>query len=151
MIHNYFMPKLFLTLIMAIAGLCCAHAQTVEALKVTLNDGTSEVFVLPNKPKVTFSGDDVVVTSTALTKSYQRASVKKFTFVSVGAVNDIAADKTVYKFIDNVFTCCGADITVYNPAGMVVARGRDTVSIADHPNGVYIVKANNQTLKVVKR
>lgn len=145
------MRKLLLTLILAVAGLCWAHAQMVDALKVTLNDGTSEVFLLPNKPKVTFSGDDVVVTSTALTKSYQRASVKNFTFVGVGAVSDIAADKTVYKFIDNVFTCCGADITVYNPAGKVVARGRDTVSIADYPNGVYIVKANNQTLKVVKR
>lgn len=146
------MRKLILTLALAAAGLTGARAEVVNAVKVTLNNGDTEVFVLADKPKITFDGDDLVVTSPVLTKSYLRSSVKNVTFcIKDLSVSDIAAGETSYTYIDNVFSCPGADITVYNLSGVAVANGHETVSLAGQADGFYIIKTNFQTLKVVKR
>lgn len=146
------MRKLILTLALAAAGYTGADAEVINAMKVTLNNGDTEVFVLADKPQMTFDGDELVVTSPVLTKQYPRSSVKNVTFFGKDAsVSDIQAEGTVYTFVDNIFSCPGADITVYNLSGVVVANGHETVSLAGQTNGIYIIKTNNQTLKVVKR
>ncbi|GAP71777.1 bacterial Ig-like domain [Candidatus Symbiothrix dinenymphae] len=52
----------------------------------------------------------------------------------------------------NVVNAKGAEIRVYNTAGVLLQRTRDShVNMTDSPNGLYILRIGEQSVKVVKK
>lgn len=136
-----------------IAILCCAAFARAEnkALRIEFNDGKTALYSLANKPAVTFEGNDFTIKTSDAETSYPRADVKNFTFVKdESGVKDLT-DATKYSYSDNVFSCAGHAIDVYDMSGVRVANGMDSVSLNGLCDGVYIVRAGKQSIKVVKQ
>lgn len=144
------MKKYPLLLAMALS-LTVARADDY-ALKVTLYEGPAATYVLSSKPVVTYSDENVIIKSGTLEDTYRIDDVKTLSFVepSSSGVKEIEQNVT-YDFRDNVFTCEGHEIRVYNLSGRSVASGYGTVSLESLERGIYIVSAGTRTIKVVKK
>lgn len=120
------------------------------SLKVTLNDGNIRTFTLAEKPVVTFGVADMKITAPGAEVTYPRADVRNITFVDNSTLS--VADRLTENFYydGTEFRCDGSDITVYDMNGRPVLTGRDRVSTLSLPNGIYIIKANNTTIKIIK-
>lgn len=124
-----------------------------SALLVTLSDGTTAGYLLSEKPIVTFGESTLQIKSSEASTEYNRADVKHFTFVDaeVLGIAPLSKGSTVFEFKNNTVRMDGAPIIIYTVNGELVKKGIGTVSIEDQPTGVYIIKMNNQSIKVVKR
>lgn len=132
--------------------LCCLMGRAnPQALQITLLGGDTETFVLSEKPVVTFSGENMTVTSPLLSSTYLRADVQNMTFVEAAGVKALPGHDTVYRFAGNIFSCEGALIRVFSTAGAQVAAGTGSVSLQELPAGVYVINANNKSIKVIKK
>lgn len=143
------MKKLLLPLLLLHVALVASAADT--ALKVLLTDGNSATYMLSDKPKVTFTGEDMNIVSSSASTSYQRSTVASVTFVDAeSAIGDIRAKAVTYRYAGSRFEAEGCDITVYSITGATMLRGTDSVSLEHLEPGVYVVKAGNQSIKIRK-
>ena len=124
------------------AGASTAMAEGMS-LKVTLDDGNVRTFTLAEKPVVTFGATDMKITAPGAEVTYARADVRNITFVDNGSLS--VADRLTENYY-----CDGSDITVHDMNGRLVMTGRDRVSTASLPKGIYVIKANNTTIKIIK-
>lgn len=125
-----------------------------KVLRVELRDGTSETYTLSEKPRVTFAGADAVITTAEASTSYERAEIKNFTFVSdtgTEGVDDIMTPTVNYTYLDGVFTAPGCNIAVYALSGTLVCSATDSADMRNLNPGIYIVKAGNRTIKIIKK
>ena len=142
--------KLTLLLMSALmAGASTAMAEELS-LKVTLNDGKVRTFTLAEKPVVTFGATDMKITAPGAEVTYARADVRNITFVDNSTLS--VADRLTenYYYDGSEFRCDGSDIAAYDMNGRLVLTGRGRVSTASLPNGIYVIKANNTTIKIIK-
>ena len=124
------------------AGASTAMAEGMS-LKVTLDDGNVRTFTLAEKPVVTFGATDMKITAPGAEVTYARADVRNITFVDNGSLS--VADRLTENYYYD-----GTDITVHDMNGRLVMTGRDRVSTASLPKGIYVIKANNTTIKIIK-
>lgn len=141
------------TLILLAATLSALAANAGNyALKVNLRQGFSATYILSDKPVITYSGNDVIIRSQGIEDSYLLSDVKSFTFTENGTSGiESVTDNVTYEFHDNVFTCEGQVITVYNLSGLKVASGSNSVSLESLDRGIYIVNTGNRAIKVMKK
>ena len=134
------------------AFLCCATVGYAadKALQIEFLNGEKVLYALANRPAVTFSGAEFTIKSSDAETSYPRADVTDFTFVDDTTSAAETVDATVYSYRDNVFSCPDHDIEVYTLAGEKAASGAGNVSLAGLSAGVYIVRAANQSIKIIK-
>lgn len=131
------------------AGASTAMAEGMS-LKVTLNDGNIRTFTLTDKPVVTFGATDMKITAPGAEVTYPRADVRNITFVDNDILSVIDGFTSNYYYDGTEFRCEGSDIAVYDINGRFVLTGRDRVPTASLPNGIYVIKANNTTIKIIK-
>lgn len=131
------------------AGASTAMAEGMS-LKVTLNDGNIRTFTLTEKPVVTFGATDMKITAPGAEVTYPRADVRNITFVDNDTLSVVDGFTSNYYYDGTEFRCEGSDIAVYDINGRFVLTGRDRVSTASLPNGIYVIKANNTTIKIIK-
>lgn len=123
-----------------------------HALKVTLAGGTAATYILTSRPVVSYSGGNMTIRNASLEDSYPLGQVESLTFVEdVTSIRTAAGGENIYCFRDNVFTCEGNEIRVYDLAGAIVSQGADTVSLRGLPAGVYIVNVAGRSIKVLKK
>lgn len=131
------------------AGASTAMAEGMS-LKVTLNDGNIRTFTMTDKPVVTFGATDMKITAPGAEVTYPRADVRNITFVDNDTLSVVDGFTSNYYYDGTEFRCEGSDIAVYDINGRFVLTGRDRVSTASLPNGIYVIKANNTTIKIIK-
>lgn len=135
-----------------------------NTLNVHQKDGQIISFGFEEKPVVTFTDNELVVTSTKAEARYQLATVAKFTFDVEGtAVEGIKDDvRTAAISLDEyVVFLTGAkpEITVRLIAsdGKVLQsyktdrNGYVQFSIADLPEGTYIISSESLNVKILKK
>lgn len=138
------------TLSLAALCICGGMFAAPTALSVNLKDGTKATYALSDKPKVTFSGSDMLITAASASTTYALADVATFTFSEIAAVDDVISDSdVVYRYDGETFECEGHDIRVFNLSGAQLLEGRDSVSLESLAKGVYVVLAGKQAIKVV--
>lgn len=143
--------KKYVTLLLMLVSVAWSTMAFGHSLRLSLKDGTTKVFNLSDKPVVTFSGEDMTITTPTVTSSCARSEVASITFGEATAVIDAVADETVYSYDGRIFSCPGYDIAVYALNGNKVAAGHDEVSLEALQPAVYIITANNQSFKVIKK
>ena len=143
------MKKIF-ALMFAFCCICVAQAQDVQSLDITKTSGTTEQLAVKNVKKITFADGNMVVTkSDGNTASYVITEINKITFGTTdGIVNkNIGTDKFVSLKGEGT-------AQVYNVKGQLIksvaVKGNSSLNIADLTKGVYVIKLNNQTAKIVK-
>lgn len=153
--------KKTLSVILLMLCLLTAKAEEYETLSVHLKNGTSTQFLLNEEPKVTFGETTVNVESSTLTMEFDKTKVLKFTYGTGASVEGIKTDGTPFiqqgdkLLFKNLIDGC--KVTIYNINGAMVQSpvtatdNQFEISIYDLSAGVYIVKADTQSYKIIKR
>lgn len=150
-----------MALIMSVAAK--AEDITVYSLYVNTAAGDAVEYKFADKPVATFSGEDLVITTTgAAAVNYPMADVKNITFktTTVSGVEDVAAtDHLAITLTKTELRVCGladgAEVSVYSVAGQLMARaearqGEVVIAIAELPEGVYAAAVPGHSFKFVK-
>lgn len=161
--------KLLITLLMlCVAVATQADAPTDEcssALVVTTKNGMQTTFVLlQEEPMVKFEGQNLVVTTSQGVVNFALTDVQRFNYVNLPATGIQEVEKTTQtdvSYEDGTLLLsqlkAGAQVGVYTMEGKLVHQlkprhsGTFRVNLSSLPNGVYIVKADTLTYKIIKR
>lgn len=130
-------------------------AEGEQNLVVLLKSGTQIVLPISEQPKITFDGTVMRVGD----GDYQIGNVRKWMIGDPEqlSVDDVEANSTIaYK--GGVLTVnSGADIHVYNTAGVEMpinarsdSSGHLHIDLSTWPQDVYVVKVGSETLKIRK-
>jgi hypothetical protein len=160
------MKKLLKLTLLLLASIVLAvplrAANNPVTLVVLTRDNTQHMFVLADKPEVTFEGTDLVVTCVNSTTTFPLPDVIRFTYLNTtDAVEELKADETQVNFKDGMIVInqlkAGATVAVYSVDGRLVRQltaresGSYSLNLSELPTGVYIVKADRVTYKIAKR
>ena len=136
-----------------------------KTLVVLTKDGAKTEFLLGDNPKVLFEGKNLRITSTKADVTYALADILRFTYVNTNptGINELAEmdDPTEVSYQDGTLVLSqlkeGAVVGVYALDGKLVQqlqaghRGTYRLNLSMFPKGVYIVKADTITYKIMKR
>ena len=147
---------LFIISLLAIAGTATAQHMVVETA------GGNEVFTLDNLKQITFNGTTVnIEQSNGAKSSASMGNIKRIYFDDMSSIADINAqggDLVEYLSHDDIAinSEAGSTVVIYGLTGAQLLTRRidtqgETISIAGLPQGIYIVKANGRTTKIIKR
>ena len=165
---RYFLSLLFLLSLRA----PLLASNEPSQLVVKLKDNTEKIFVLANKPVITFDTGKFYINTTDF--SAELSDVQEFSFKTEAVTpptgiddvrKDHAADSSspfTFRFVDGkTVSISGLDdsvrIKVYSLSGTTVnariERGNYSavVDFGNQPAGVYIIQANKQSFKIIKR
>ena len=151
------MKYFFTTLLLA----TCLSA-TAQHMLIDKGGENNEVVGLDNLKKITFSGTTVNIEQTDGTKS--SSSMGEINRIYFGDFTSI--DETRPQSRELISYITREDIAINSPAGTLVTiydvigaqvisirlkNDGETISISHLPKGIYIVKANDKTAKILKR
>ena len=156
-----FMKRLFLCFLVALL-VCPVFSQ--NTLTIHQKDGQQFSFGLEDKPLITYTETDLVLKTTKTELQYPLSKLSKFTFTDIDdAVISIKDDANSAKLVlDNyVVNITGAkpgiSVSVIGTDGKSLAsyktddNGSITFSIAELPEGTYIIKSEALTCKILKK
>ncbi len=139
------------------------RAAQVETLVVKLKNGSETAFFLKDKPQVKFEGTNLKVTSSAGDATFALADVLQFTYDKrdTSGINETVTEPTGVIFKDDVLVVSqlkvNAVVSVYGLDGILVRQwkaphaGTFRLSLSELPSGLYLVKVDNITYKIMKR
>ena len=147
---------LFIISFIAIAGTATAQHMVVETA------GGNEVFTLENLKQITFNGTTVnIEQSNGEKSSASMGDIKRIYFDDMSSIADMPAQSgnlVEYISFDEIAinSQAGSMVTLYNLTGAQLLTRRidaqgETISIAGLPQGIYIIKAEERTTKIIKR
>ncbi len=155
------MKRLYLLLLVVVAAVPLFSQNT---LTIHQKDGQQFSFGFEDKPVVSFTDSDLIVKSTKTELTYALSSVSKFTFDDIEdaviSINDDAA-KAVITLDSYTVSITGAkadiEVRLNSSDGKLLQSyktdedGDVTFSIADLPNGTYIISSQSLTVKILKK
>ena len=147
---------LFILSLIAFAGTATAQHMVVERA------GGSEVIALGELKQITFNGTTVnIEQSNGACSSASMGDIERIYFgdhTSIADINAQGGDLVEYLSHDDIAinSEAGSTVAIYSLTGaQLLSRRIDTqgeaISIAGLPQGIYIVKANGRTTKIIKR
>ena len=151
------MKKLFITILLF--SVLPAAAQQMLVDKGTQNP---EIIKLDDFEKITFNGTTVNIHlndgNTSSSPMGDIARIKFGDFTSIDNAGRATTELVTYISADEIAINCeaGTKVTIFNVIGSQILTTRlkaygGTISIANLPKGIYIVKAGDRTTKIVKR
>ena len=139
-----------------------ATVATAQHMVVEMTDSNNQVVKLESLRQITFNGTTVNIEQTDGTKSStSMGNIGRIYFGDLSSIADMPAHSenlVEYLTTDEIAinSEAGSTVAIYNLTGMemiirrINAQG-ETISIAGLPQGIYIVKANEKTTKIIKR
>ena len=131
---------------------------------VWLKSGDKVVYDLVDVPVTTFSGSQLVIRTNKVTIPYERKDVLRYTYedvVSDGIELSPSERRVEINREGDEITFRGLQIgstaSIYAVNGTLIEQRKVTdsrplsISLKNRPDGVYIVKAGTETIKVMKR
>ena len=137
-----------------------------NAVAIHQADGQVATFAFTEKPVVTYSGNDLVLTTTKTSVQYPIYKLKKIDFnVSFDDLTGIKAAKekadAQFRFRDGTLTVrggeAGSHVYIYNIKGVKVGQyrldsdGNATIPLSDLSKDFYVVKSQSFTFKFRKQ
>ena len=148
---------LFMISLLALTGTATAQHMVVEK-----SGAENEVITLGALKQITFNGTTVNIEQTNGTKSSaSMGDIERIYFADLSSIADInSQEENLVTYISTdeiaINSNGGSLVAIYNLTGaQLLIRRIDTqgeaISIAGLPQGIYIVKANGRTTKIIKR
>lgn len=138
-----------------------ARSENVAALVITHADGSTTSYELFTKPRITFVGDSVKITSPTVSAEYLAKDVLRFNYkMPVTAIektiagSQLSSDGEYLVFGGNVKA---TDVKLFTANGIAVDSNFSTapsgirLRLSSLQNGVYLVNINGRTTKFMKR
>ncbi|MBQ5627596.1 MAG: T9SS type A sorting domain-containing protein [Bacteroidaceae bacterium] len=149
-------------LLFIISFIAMATVATAQHMVVEMTDSNNQVVKLESLRQITFNGTTVNIEQTDGTKSStSMGNIGRIYFGDLSSIADINAQSgnlVEYLSADEITinSEAGSTVAIYGLTGVqLLTRRIDTqgeaVSIAGLPQGIYIVKANGRTTKIIKR
>lgn len=155
-----FMKRLLLCFLVALL-VCPVFSQ--NTLTIHQKDGQQFSFGFADKPVVTYTENDLVLKTTKTELHYPLSSLAKFTFTDIeDAVAPIKESNSAQLVLDNFVvsitgTNPGITVSVIGTDGKILAtyktddNGGVTFSVAELPEGTYVIKSESLTCKILKK
>ena len=149
-------------LLFIISFISLATAATAQHIVVKTVEGEDKVFTLEHLKQITFDGTTVNIEQTDGTKSSaSMGDIERIYFSAPSSIADInAQDNNLVEYLAHdeiaINSEGGSTVAIYSLTGTQLLTRRinalgEKISIASLPQGIYIVKANERTTKIVKR
>lgn len=132
-------------------------------LVVWVKDGTKVAYALAEKPKVTFTETDLVITTYGVEVNYPLENMARFTYETndESAIVNLQTEESPFKINGEslLFPALKANstVSVYSLNGTQVFRktirqnGEYAFPLSNLNAGVYMVNVNGLTYKIIKR
>ena len=148
---------LFIISLLVMAGTATAQHMVVETA-----GHEDKVFTLENLKQITFDGITVnIEQSNGAKSSASMGDIKRIYFDDMSSIADVNAQgNNLVEYLSHddiaINSEAGSMVTVYSLTGAQLLTRRidaqgEAISIAGLPQGIYIVKANGRTTKIIKR
>ena len=152
-------------LLTAVLGMQAAgDTEESTALVVTTKNGVQTTFVLlKEKPQARFVGNNLEVTTSEGVVSFALTDVQRFNYVNLPAtgIQEVAKKpETGFSYKDGTLVLsqlkAEAQVGIYTMDGKLVRQlqprraGTFRVDLSSLPGGVYVVKADTLTYKIIK-
>ena len=146
-----------------VALLLCSVATSYaakNALQIKLKDGTSAVYVFSMKPVVRFVSDEMTITTEYEQVSFPKNAVSQFLFVeATDAVKTLSANDFSFRRINNneMEVASVQPVRVYDSSGLLqsvqttLVDGMTHLTLHKLRAGVYFIRTNQQTIKIIKK
>lgn len=137
--------------------------ETINSLVVWAKDGTKVAYTLADKPKVTFTETEMVITSNGIEVNYALENLARFTYENsaITGITDLKNGETYFKLDGELllfpYLKANSTIAIYSTNGTLVFKqtvrkdGEYFFPISKLNTGVYMVNVNGLTYKIVKR
>lgn len=157
------MKRLQLLLLMLLALPIGMLADSQNTLVVKLKNGAETAFFLKDQPNVTFEGTNLKIVSQKETVTFALSDVLRFTYVKKdpSGIDETVVDPTEVSFEGGVLVISqlkqGASVDIYSLDGKLLRQltahhsGTYRLNLSELPKGVYLVKADNVTYKIMKQ
>jgi len=145
-------------LLVAIATICSLSAFADDLnLYIIDSSNTEASYPVSSLQKITFESGNVVVTTTSgTTASTAISDVSKMYFGTAStAIETAQAAQDIAFDGQNITVLGGGKVSVFQPSGALVASATaddgQTISLQTLPKGIYVVKMDGKSFKVVKK
>lgn len=139
-----------------------AGTATAQHMVVETAGHEDKVFTLENLKQITFDGITVnIEQSNGAKSSASMGDIKRIYFDDMSSIADVNAQgNNLVEYLSHddiaINSEAGSMVTVYSLTGAQLLTRRidaqgEAISIAGLPQGIYIVKANGRTTKIIKR
>lgn len=154
--------RLLLSLMFCICIVAKAE-NNLTHLVVWAKDGTKKAYALAEKPKVTFTETELVITTKGVEVDYPLENMARFTYEddSPDAITNLQTDELSFKLDGEslLFPALKANstVSVYTLKGTLVFKktvcqnGEYAFPLSNLNAGVYMVNVNGLTYKIMKR
>lgn len=138
-------------------------ADLVTTLIVLTKDNAQHQFALPDKPKVSFEGKNLIVVSDKTTTTFALSDVVRFTYKDLdpSGIQEVYIKETNVSLEDGMLVVsqvkANSNVCVYSLDGRLVRQlavkraGTYRLNLSSLPFGVYLVKTGSLTYKITKR
>lgn len=127
-----------------------------ETLTLELTSGKTHSYALENKPIITFSDNELIIKTNSTETSYQLGDVSKYYFVDDETNLNPLNEDFHFKYFDNVIEVSGCHfIQIISISGELKYSsevfGATNISLNDYMNGIYVIKTDLKTIKILKK
>lgn len=138
-------------------------ADLVTTLIVLTKDNAQHQFALPDKPKVSFEGKNLIVVSDKTTTTFALSDVVRFTYKDLdpSGIQEVYIKETNVSLEDGMLVVsqvkANSNVCVYSLDGRLVRQlavkraGTYRLNLSSLLFGVYLVKTGSLTYKITKR
>lgn len=154
-----------LSFLLAFAVTSVWAADKQNTLIVLTKNNVMHQFVLADKPKVTFEGNQLMVTceNASASASFNLSDIIRFTYEGKDAagIDELTVDPAEISMEGGTLVIsqmkANSTVNVYSMDGKLVRQltaqraGTYRLSLSSFPAGVYLVKADNTTFKITKQ
>lgn len=157
------MKKISLVVLLMLLSATSINATDVAyRLLVWMDSGAKSAYALSTKPKITYDGTCLIVSTTAATVEYPAEDVWKFTLdkIEISGIEETLIEVPTMRIVGDVvsFTGCrpGSVVRMFNVGGQSLATEKaDTdgalqLNISHLPHGIYILSTESITYKIIK-
>lgn len=141
------------------AVFCSMIAKAEEkSLIITFNDNTTQTFVLSTLPQITMANNKMTILAGATTAEYDLYKIKTFIFSGTTSIRNIE-DNSDIKTEGNriIIEGTNANVRIFSIDGKpatiktINTSNSTVIDISSLNSGVYIIKANDKTVKISKQ
>ena len=159
------MRKFFLFLFLCV-GIVSANAIAAKQLVVQAKDGTKVSYLLKSYPNISFTENEINISSNDVVITYSVSQTAKFYYETVEidqetGLTDIQTEETIYRQEGNaiIFSSLkeGSRISMYAINGSLIyskdniPSGEYMFSLDNLSTGAYLINVNEITCKIIKQ
>lgn len=134
-------------LITAILLLCTSYGYAQSVLNIHTKTGPVVSFSLSEKPVITFSDGNIVLTAGTVRVEYPLPDIDRLSFANTESkIESICVNDNLEKCIIYVFDISGQEVKHIEPT----ADGDSELILEDLVEGTYVIKQGNITYKIYK-